>query len=83
MEADASSAGKKHSIASSDSVTSSGVPKTIVNGHNGFLFATPAPDFQKPYLLEWLVGIHINGPRPPVMTTPNSCPPPDIPNGGV
>ena len=54
-------------------------PPAIVNGHNGFFFAEPEPgtNKQQPYLLDWLVGLHLLGPGPgsPVMTTTNACPP--------
>jgi len=54
------------------------VPKEIVDGHDGFLFAAPDKTLQKqePYLLKWLVGLHLHGPKDgsPVMTTANSCP---------
>ena len=54
-------------------------PPAIVNGHNGFFFAEPEPgtNKQQPYLLNWLVGLHLLGPGPgsPVMTTASACPP--------
>jgi hypothetical protein len=37
-----------------------GAPKSIVDGHNGFLFA-PSPSGPQPYLLDWLVAMHIPG----------------------
>ena len=53
-------------------------PPRIVNGHNGFFFAEPEPGSgkQQPYLLDWLVGLHLLGPGPnsPVMTADNACP---------
>ena len=53
-------------------------PPRIVNGHNGFFFAEPEPGSgkQQPYLLAWLVGLHLLGPGPnsPVMTADNACP---------
>ncbi|MFT3814346.1 MAG: hypothetical protein QM740_13360 [Acidovorax sp.] len=55
-------------------------PPGIVNGHNGFFFAEPEPGTtkQQPYLLNWLVGLHLLGPGPgsPVMTTNEACPRP-------
>lgn len=54
-------------------------PPRIVNGHNGFFFAEPEPgsNKQEPYLLNWLVGLDVNGPGPdsPVMTADGGCPP--------
>ena len=53
-------------------------PPRIVNGHNGFFFAEPEPGStkQQPYLLDWLVGLHLLGPGPnsPVMTADGACP---------
>ena len=53
-------------------------PPRIVNGHNGFFFAEPEPGStkQQPYLLDWLVGLHLLGPGPnsPVMTANDACP---------
>lgn len=53
-------------------------PPRIINGHNGFFFAEPEPGSgkQEPYLLDWLVGLHLLGPGPksPVMTADNACP---------
>ncbi|MFZ6648460.1 hypothetical protein ACO0LO_22240 [Undibacterium sp. TJN25] len=52
-------------------------PKEIINGHNGFFFAARDPDMgkQEPYLLNWLVGLHLYGPGEdsPVMAPANSC----------
>ena len=57
-----------------------GAPPRIVNGHNGFFFAEPEPGSKKqePYLLDWLVHLHLLGPGPnsPVMTADNACPSP-------
>ncbi len=53
-------------------------PPRIVNHHNGFFFAEPEPGStqQQPYLLDWLVGLHLLGPgqNSPVMTVDNACP---------
>lgn len=55
-----------------------GAPKEIVDGHNGFFFAARnlATDKQEPYLLDWLVGLHLFGPGPgsPVMASGAGCP---------
>ena len=55
-----------------------GAPKEIVDGHNGFFFAARdlTTDKQEPYLLDWLVGLHLFGPGPgsPVMALENGCP---------
>lgn len=55
-----------------------GAPKEIVDGHNGFFFAARdlATDKQQPYLLDWLVGLHLFGPGPgsPVMASGPACP---------
>ena len=55
-----------------------GAPKEIVDGHNGFFFAARdlATDKQEPYLLDWLVGLHLFGPGPgsPVMASGAACP---------
>ena len=52
-------------------------PPRIVDGHNGFFFAQPEPGStkQEPYLLDWLVGLHLLGPGPnsPVMAVDNAC----------
>lgn len=57
-----------------------GAPPRIVNGHNGFFFAEPEAGSKKqePYLLDWLVSLHLLGPGPrsPVMTADNACPSP-------
>lgn len=54
-----------------------GAPKEIVDGHNGFFFAArdPKVDRQEPYLLDWLVGLHLFGPGPgsPVMAVGDEC----------
>ncbi|MEX8520969.1 MAG: hypothetical protein AB3X44_20900 [Leptothrix sp. (in: b-proteobacteria)] len=59
-----------------------GAPPEIVDNHNGFLFAKrdPALGKQQPYLLDWLVGLHLNGPGPgsPVMTQDNGCNAPSL-----
>ena len=55
-----------------------GAPKEIVDGHNGFFFAARdlTTDKQEPYLLDWLVGLHLFGPGPgsPVMALEIGCP---------
>lgn len=55
-------------------------PPRIVDGHNGFFFAEreAGSSKQEPYLLDWLVSLHLLGPGPksPVMTLDNGCPPP-------
>jgi hypothetical protein len=54
-------------------------PPRIVDGHDGFFFAKPDEESknQEPYLLDWLVGLHLLGPGPnsPVMTANDACPP--------
>lgn len=47
-----------------------GAPKSIVNGHNGFLYA-PSPSGPQPYLLDWLVAMHI--PASGVVTDQAKC----------
>lgn len=51
-------------------------PPRIVNGHDGFLFAEPEAGQQHPWLLDWLVGLHLFGPddHSPVMARPGQCP---------
>jgi hypothetical protein len=53
------------------------VPKEIVDGHDGFLFAAKTGTKQEPYLLDWLVSLHVYGPKDNarVMTTPDKCSP--------
>lgn len=55
-----------------------GAPPEIVDGHNGFFFAKrdPALDKQQPYLLDWLVNLHLFGPGPgsPAMIAEHACP---------
>ena len=57
-------------------------PPRIIDGHNGFFFAEreAGSSKQEPYLLDWLVGLHLLGPGPksPVMTADNGCPPPAL-----
>jgi pimeloyl-ACP methyl ester carboxylesterase len=56
-----------------------GAPPEIVDNHNGFFFAKrdPASDKQQPYLLDWIVSLHLYGPGPksPAMIPDNGCPP--------
>lgn len=55
-------------------------PPRIVDGHNGFFFAKPelGSTKQEPYLLNWLVDLHLLGPGPgsSAMTADDACPPP-------
>jgi hypothetical protein len=55
-----------------------GAPPEIVDGHNGFLFARrdPTQAKQQPYLLDWLVDLHLLGPGPgsPAMIAEQGCP---------
>ena len=57
-------------------------PPRIIDGPNGFFFAEreAGSSKQEPYLLDWLVGLHLLGPGPksPVMTADNGCPPPAL-----
>ena len=52
-------------------------PPEIVDGHNGFFFAKrdPALAREEPYLLDWLVTLHLFGPGPrsPAMLANNEC----------
>jgi hypothetical protein len=53
-------------------------PPQIVDSHNGFFFAAklnPSDTKQEPYLLDWLVNLHLFGPGPgsPAMTSEGDC----------
>jgi opacity protein-like surface antigen len=36
-------------------------PKTIIDGHDGFLFVKTADDGYQPFLLQWLISMHMPG----------------------
>jgi len=48
-----------------------GAPPTIVNGHDGFLYARSSGSTPQPYLLEWLISIHIPPGNAPIAA--NAC----------
>lgn len=48
-----------------------GAPPDIVNGHDGFLYAHTRNGPPHPYLLNWLVALHVN--RGGALSDPNTC----------
>ena len=52
-------------------------PPQIVNSHDGFFYAEPDSSGKRvPYLLNWLISMHAEGPKPGslAMTADNACP---------
>jgi pimeloyl-ACP methyl ester carboxylesterase len=48
-----------------------GAPATIVDGHDGFLYARKTGKVPEPYLLYWLVATHVNPAS--AVSAPNTC----------
>jgi len=48
-----------------------GAPPEIVNGHDGFLYARKGSGEPQPYLLNWLIALHVNGTE--AVSDPGTC----------
>ncbi len=48
-----------------------GATADIVDGHSGFLYARPKGSDPKPYLLNWLIALHLN--RHQALSDPDQC----------